>query len=1081
MTVYKSFNNVVLAMLQRLQLTQPDLDIKPGTVARDLFVDLQAQQVADIYDALRDISLLQSIMNANGQDLVNYGANYGVTKNSGTKSSGTAVLTFRSVDSDFPIPSGSVVRARNGMPFLTVSTLSISKSQMNAYRANATRLREQLSLAGITDEFAVEVSVEAQSPGSVGNVAAYSIISHNIPNVSSVTNVAAFADGTNLESDTAFRSRILATFAGTNVGTALGYRSVILSLAEAIDALVIEPGDPLMIRDGTVVGTDADGNMVVSEPGTGGRVDIYVMGENPQAGTDGFVYYDKSGKSDPTDSANDYVLGQSSLTASTSLTLNSRRVATMNGTAAMPTQPISGIVSVSGSSSGPGFVEQYLDDVGNLQGNYKLVKDTGYAGGSPFGLDKLAWTSDRINLVGEAGTKGALNGIDGLLFTNVLAIPAIRQDMQVVNENSSISSSRNYVTVRHTPVRTVSRVFNLTTGERYTITDQNPDGTEDINYTGRIVISGRTLPTASDILQVDYTWIFDYDPNIDYDNLDPRDPLDTVQDSVEWGYSNYVRDELAATSLDAYDNLSVTTQYVADRILSVNTFVSETASVMLSGSTRKAVQVSQTVGNIHRITDVSRDDKEVYNTSRDDGNFAHLLITLPSDTVAQVGDTVLVTYNLDDISNIDGYSPATATNNIITLHPSDIVPPGTPVLVNYVMDFLNVMPQTNISAMPVSGDGLNSFMDVDGYQPVQNTFSGTTVVENKRRSPSNLVLTVSGIPTSGTIRIVGTTINRVDGTLTALAPSTIDLAPLIRTAEGLGDTATVPSSIYVARVVLVSEVTLTIDNKVKSEDFEYDLTNYHLRSSKWDRAHAVETPSLRTTVVGLESNVVNAAYPIVTGTHLRVVFYYAKENDYEDMFFSRNGSAITDRRFGYVSSVNRIAGMQDSGGTISGKATIDSLNQPVTNSAYETDYDYTAPKENERITVNFEYNKLITDATTAIESKRPITADVLVKAATKVELDVTAKIIVASAYKDREETVRQDVADNITATLTASALGTTLDSSDIVTNAYNVAGLDRITITRFNKTGVTGTKLSITADKNQYLAPGTVSVTTEER
>jgi hypothetical protein len=285
----------------------------------------------------------------------------------------------------------------------------------------------------------------------------------------------------------------------------------------------------------------------------------------------------------------------------------------------------------------------------------------------------------------------------------------------------------------------------------------------------------------------------------------------------------------------------------------------------------------------------------------------------------------------------------------------------------------------------------------------------------------------------------------------------------------------------VARAVLVSEVTLTVDNKVKSEDFEFDLTNYHLRSSKWDRANAIETPSLKATAVGLESNAVNAANSIVTGTHLRVVFYYAKENDYEDMFFSRNGSAITDRRFGYVSSVNRIAGMQDSGGTISGKATIDSLNQPAANSAYETDYDYTAPKENERITVNFEYNKLITDATTAIEGKRPITADVLVKAATKIELDVTAKIIVMPAYKDREETVTQDVADNITATLTASALGTTLDSSDIVNNAYNVAGLDRITITKFNKTGVTGTKLSITAEKSQYLAPGTVSVTAEAR
>lgn len=861
MTVFKSFNNIVLEMLQRLQLTQPSLDTKPGTVARDLFIDLQGQQVADLYDAMRDISSLQSITNVTGQDLTNYGANYGVTRNSGAKASGTAVLTFRSIDSDFSIPSGSVIRARNGMPFLTVSTLSISTSQLNAYRANATRLRQQLSLASITDEFAVEASAEAQSAGSSGNVSAYSITSHNIPNVSSVTNVTSFSGGTDLENDAAFRSRILATFAGANIGTALGYRSVILNLADAVDALVIEPGDPLMIRDGTVVTKDSDGNLIVSEPGTGGRVDIYVMGENLQSGTDGFVYYDKSGLNDPTSEENNYVLGQSSLTASTSLTLNSRRVATMNGTAEMPTQPIASIVSVSGSSSGSNFVEQYLDEVGNLVGNYKLIQDTGYAGGSPFGLDALAWTSDRINLTAEAGTKGNLNSIDGLLYTDVLSIPEIRQDVQVTNENSSVSSSsRSYVTVRHTPVRTVSRVFNLTTGERYTISDQNPDSTESINYTGRIKISGRTLPTASDVLQVDYTWIFSFDPYIDYDNLDPRDPADTVQDSVEWGYSNYVRDELATASLDAYNNLSVTTQYSVDRILSVNTFVSETAYVVSSGGTRKAVQVSTAIENIHKITDTSQGDREVYNTAADDGNFSHLLITLPSDTIAVVGDVVEVVYNLEDISSIDGYSAASATNNVITLHPSDIVSSGTQVLVNYVMDFFNILPQTNISSLPVSGDGLNSFVSIDGYQPVQNSFSGTTVVENKRRSPSNLVLTVSGIPTSGTIRIVGTTINKVDGVLTVLSNGSIDLAPLIRTAEGLSDTATVSSSIYIARVVSLSEVTLTASKEVQSEDYQFDLTNYSIKSSKWDRAGAVEKSSLKNTAISLGQSKIGRAH-----------------------------------------------------------------------------------------------------------------------------------------------------------------------------------------------------------------------------
>jgi len=267
----------------------------------------------------------------------------------------------------------------------------------------------------------------------------------------------------------------------------------------------------------------------------------------------------------------------------------------------------------------------------------------------------------------------------------------------------------------------------------------------------------------------------------------------------------------------------------------------------------------------------------------------------------------------------------------------------------------------------------------------------------------------------------------------------------------------------------------------KTVDLEYDVTNYKIKNTKWDKANAIENSGLSNTQLQLANTSVNTSNPITTGTILRVVFYYAKENDYEDVFFSKNGTAYTDKRFGHILSINRLSGMQDSGGTISGKVLIDSFNQPLINSAYMVDYDYLAPKDNERITINYEYNKLIVDATEAIEDGRPITADVLVKAAEKVELDVEAYVIVSSAYSENSSTVQQDVADNITATLSANALGTTLDSSDIIDGVYNVDGVDRVRIIRFNKHNVTGTKLSITAQKNQYLAPGTVAVTIEER
>jgi len=1079
MTTYKSFNDLVLDILDYLRLTQPSLDVKPNSVARDLFVDSQSLQIATLYDALREVAAMQSVANVTGQDLTNYGANFGLTRRAGTKATGTVIFTFRSMDNDVTISAGSVVRTRTGVPFVTVSTTTALASQSNALKATATRLRQSLDTAGITDTYALEVSVEAQSTGSAGNVSKYSVTSHSVAGVNNATNLASFTGGTDQEDDSSFRARVLATFAGTNVGTAIGYKSIVLNLADAIDALVIEPGDPLMTRDGSVVVTNDDGELIVSEPGTGGRIDIYVMGENAQAGIDSFVYNDQSGQDDPTDSDNDYILGQSSLTADTSLTLNSRRVATLSGTADIPLQPISRIVSVSGSLSGPNFVEQYLDSVGNLQGNFKLTTDTGIAGGSSFGLDKFSWTSSYISLTDESVTKGTFNGIDGLAFTDVLEIPAIRQEIQVINENSVVSgSSRQYVTTLHTPVVTVTRVYNLTTGERYTIADQDPDGTGDVNTTGRIEISGRTLPTASDILQVDYLWQHEFDPHIDFDNFDPQDSLNSTQDSVEWGFSNYIRDELVTANLDSYNNLTIDVQYPVTRVLGVNTYISETAIVQSSG-TGKTLEVSTAISNIHYIKDTSiSGSPEVFNTSIADGNFSNKLITLPSDTLAQTGDQVTVVYNLSDIySTSDGYV-GSVLNDVITILPYTAVASGTSVLVNYVAAFRNLLPTTNIIDLPVSSDGLNSFTGVDGYQPVQNSYSGSTVVSNNRRSPSILRATTTNLPSEGTIRVVGTTLTKTTGIFSATADSTIDLSTPIKTVEGTG---TVSSSIYVARVISVEKVSLTASGEVESVDVEYDVTNYQIKNTQWDKAYAIENTSLNNTQLQLASVSANTSTPITTGTSLRVIFYYAKTNDYEDLFFSKNGAAYTDKRFGHISSINRLSGMQDSGGTISGKILLDSFNQPLVNNSYLVDYNYTAPKDNERITVNFEYNKLIVDATEAVEDGRPITADVLVKAAEKVELDVEAYVVVSSAYTENSSTVQQDVADNITATLSANALGTTLDTSDIIDGAYNVDGVDRIRITRFNETNVSGTKISITAQNNQYLAPGTVTVTIEER
>ena len=157
------------------------------------------------------------------------------------------------------------------------------------------------------------------------------------------------------------------------------------------------------------------------------------------------------------------------------------------------------------------------------------------------------------------------------------------------------------------------------------------------------------------------------------------------------------------------------------------------------------------------------------------------------------------------------------------------------------------------------------------------------------------------------------------------------------------------------------------------------------------------------------------------------------------------------------------------------------MNQPIAKSRYKSYYDFVAPKVNERITVTSNYNKLISDATLLIESTRPITADVLVKAAEPVLADVTMYIVVTEEFKNSSLVVKQNVQDAVTAALNSNQLNQIVDSSDLINSAYTIAGVDRARVIYFNKTGSNGSVLSIKALKNQYIVANDVSIVIEER
>jgi uncharacterized phage protein gp47/JayE len=667
MVTVRSANEIIQSLVDFFRLAQPDLDTKPGTVARDLFIEGPSSQLSLLYDQVGSISTLQSIRLVVGSDLDKLAKNFGIVRKQSTPSTGTALLTFSSIVSPININKGDTVIANNGIAYAISAGVAVIPSNSNFYRSVASKFRNQLDTAGISDQYAVQVTLIASSAGSAGNIGSYSLSRTTIPGVSNVTNVNSFNGGTDQEDDASFRNRVLAAFSGSSVGTALGYLNIAMSTTGVSDAYVVEPGDPLMTRDGTVVKINNDGTRTIVSEGSGGKVDIIVLGSNLIENKDTFVFNDKSNKNDPTSSKNNVVLGQ--VVGDENKTINRKRIDDIaNGI--LPAQPVSDILEVTGSLSGSNFLPKTVDEFGRVSGNYELIKDTGVYGGSPWGFDTFHIISNKISLFNEDVIKGQFNGQDAVTFTDVLEIPQIQQNISITNENSIVTSDRSIIQLLHTPATNVTRVFNVHTGERYIIVNQNLDTTGTFNTTGRIKISGNTLPSPSDQLQVDYSWIVNYDQYSDYDGLINTSNIRPVTDSIDWGYASIVSNEKIVFTKDISNGFFTgTASHPVSVVLSAISFTEIIGTVVKVTSGIFVDRLSITISNLPNQTQTidsitfKNSNAELYNTAQGNGTFSNVaavvginvvyntVIILPTDTSAVNGDVVSVILNRSEVFN----------------------------------------------------------------------------------------------------------------------------------------------------------------------------------------------------------------------------------------------------------------------------------------------------------------------------------------------------------------------------------------------------------------------------------------------
>ena len=108
MSTFRSFSEIVATMIQRLRLTQPNLDTKPGSVSRDLFVDIPADQIARLYSAINLVSEKQSLATTSGRDLDKLASNFGTSRNTGSAANGIVVFCSNSIIADIPIPTAGI-------------------------------------------------------------------------------------------------------------------------------------------------------------------------------------------------------------------------------------------------------------------------------------------------------------------------------------------------------------------------------------------------------------------------------------------------------------------------------------------------------------------------------------------------------------------------------------------------------------------------------------------------------------------------------------------------------------------------------------------------------------------------------------------------------------------------------------------------------------------------------------------------------------------------------------------------------------------------------------------------------------
>lgn len=311
----RSQNDIILTYSRELLMNNAGIDLKPGTVIRDMMDPISEEQarvyiIQDFLSRALSVSALLDFDDANGdgvsdpvnesvlkkslqlatlltsadqvQNLIdvqfdNLASNVNVLRTGAQPATGTVIFYTTSTPvRDLTVSEGAQVSSMGNVDQAIPSqTYRILETKTIPYANSAAFFNPQ------TQHYELEVHVQAVSSGSAGNTDSYTItvINSGADSEFQVENPNPISFGTDRESNNDLSSRIqLAFFADT--GTEGGYAKTAVSVPGVHGVRVEKAGDSLMYRDYDNIRKEH----------IGGKVDIYVQGIRTQQVSDNVAF-----------------------------------------------------------------------------------------------------------------------------------------------------------------------------------------------------------------------------------------------------------------------------------------------------------------------------------------------------------------------------------------------------------------------------------------------------------------------------------------------------------------------------------------------------------------------------------------------------------------------------------------------------------------------------------------------------------------------------------------------------------------------------------------------------------------------